>query len=321
MPAISIFEPVQEGLARVEETLKNVAKLRFPFLSELLGHVFDTGGKRVRPAVTLLASNFHPHDRNISEIMAAAVELLHMATLIHDDTVDDSNMRRGKATLSSLWGRNTAVLVGDYIFATSATYVCDTGNIRVIRRFAETIMELSSGELQEMAEAYDPNQTMESYLERIYNKTASLFTTAGESGALLSGAPEEFAQALKEYGYNIGIAFQIVDDILDFEGNEQEIGKPVGNDLAHGIITLPAIFAMERYPNDNPIPALLQEPQEERHIKRAVDMIQNSTIINDSYAVADSYCREAVDKLKALPRNQSRNSLEELVGYVLSRRS
>ena len=321
MPAISIFEPVQEGLARVEETLKNVAKLRFPFLSELLGHVFDTGGKRVRPAVTLLASNFHPHDRNISEIMAAAVELLHMATLIHDDTVDDSNMRRGKATLSSLWGRNTAVLVGDYIFAASATYVCDTGNIRVIRRFAETIMELSSGELQEMAEAYDPNQTMESYLERIYNKTASLFTTAGESGALLSGAPEEFAQALKEYGYNIGIAFQIVDDILDFEGNEQEIGKPVGNDLAHGIITLPAIFAMERYPNDNPIPALLQEPQEERHIKRAVDMIQNSTIINDSYAVADSYCREAVDKLKALPRNQSRNSLEELVGYVLSRRS
>lgn len=321
MPAISIFEPVQEGLARVEETLENVAKLRFPFLSELLGHVFDTGGKRVRPAVTLLASNFHPHDRNISEIMAAAVELLHMATLIHDDTVDDSNMRRGKATLSSLWGRNTAVLVGDYIFAASATYVCDTGNIRVIRRFAETIMELSSGELQEMAEAYDPNQTMESYLERIYNKTASLFTTAGESGALLSGAPEEFAQALKEYGYNIGIAFQIVDDILDFEGNEQEIGKPVGNDLAHGIITLPAIFAMERYPNDNPIPALLQEPQEERHIKRAVDMIQNSTIINDSYAVADSYCREAVDKLKALPRNQSRNSLEELVGYVLSRRS
>jgi geranylgeranyl pyrophosphate synthase len=321
LQAISIFEPVQEGLARVEETLKNVAKLRFPFLSELLGHVFDTGGKRVRPAVTLLASNFHPHDRNISEIMAAAVELLHMATLIHDDTVDDSNMRRGKATLSSLWGRNTAVLVGDYIFAASATYVCDTGNIRVIRRFAETIMELSSGELQEMAEAYDPNQTLKSYLERIYNKTASLFTTAGESGALLSGAPEEFAQALKEYGYNIGIAFQIVDDILDFEGNEQEIGKPVGNDLAHGIITLPAILAMERYPNDNPIPALLQEPQEERHIKRAVDMIQNSTIINDSYAVADSYCRGALDKLKALPRNQSRNSLEELVGYVLSRRS
>ena len=320
MQAISIYEPIQERLARVEDSLKNLANLGFPFLAQLLGQVFETEGKRVRPAVTLLASGFHPHDGQVTETMATAVELLHIATLIHDDTVDDSQIRRGKATLSSLWGRNVAVLAGDYIFASSATSVCDTGNIRVIRRFAETIMELSSGELQEIAEAYNPSQTMDSYLQRIYNKTASLFTTAGESGALLSGASEGVEQALRDYGYNLGMAFQIVDDILDFEGTEEEVGKPVGNDLSHGIATLPAIIAMERYPEGNPIPELFRNPQDETSLKRAVDMIQSSSIIEDSYAVAKDFCRKAQDALAALPQNHSRDSLAELVGYVLERR-
>ena len=232
MQVIEIYGPIQEGLARVEDNLKSVANLRFPFLAQLLEHVFETSGKRVRPAITLLASAFHPHDGKNIETMATAVELLHIATLIHDDTVDSSDFRRGKATISSLWGRNVAVLVGDYLFAASATQVCDTGNIRVVRRFAETIMELSTGELQELAEAYNCNQPMDQYLERICNKTASLFSTAGESGAILSGAPDDVVQALKRYSHNIGMAFQIVDDILDFEGDEEEVGKPVGNDLS-----------------------------------------------------------------------------------------
>ena len=320
MQATSIYGPVQEGLDHVEDGLKGVAKLRFPFLAQLLDEVFETPGKRVRPAVTLLAANFRPHESQKTETMAKAVELLHIATLIHDDTVDNSDIRRGKATLSSLWGPNVAVLVGDYIFATSATFVCDTGDIRVVRRFSETIMELASGELQEMAEAYDSNQTMEHYLERIYYKTASLFTTAGESGAILSGASEAEVRALKDYGYNLGMAFQIVDDILDLEGTEEEVGKPVGNDLSRGIMTLPAIMAMERYPEGNPIPMIFQHRDDETHLKRAVDMIQSSSITQDAYSVAQEFCDKALKALRTLPQNPSRDSLAELVDYVLKRR-
>ena len=321
MQATAIYGPIQEGLVRVEDKLKSVAANRFPFLARLLDHIFETEGKRVRPAITLLASNFYPHGRQNSEIMAAAVELLHIATLIHDDTVDDSDVRRGKSTLSNLWGQNAAVLVGDFIFASSATFVCDTGNIRVIRRFSETIMQLASGELREMADAYNYDQTMDQYLERVHDKTASLFATAGESGALLSDAPEHVVQVLKDYSYNLGMAFQIVDDILDFRGTQDEIGKPVGNDLAHGILTLPAIFAIERYPDDNPIPLLFQNPKDQGYLTRAVDIIQNSPVLDDSYSVAEEFCRKALDRVGTLPQNPSRDSLEELVSYVLTRRS
>ena len=134
---------------------------------------------------------FHPYDHDLPLIMATAVELLHIATLVHDDTVDNSDVRRGKATVSSRWGRNVAVLVGDYVFATSATFVCDTKNVRVIRRFSETIMELSKGELSEIFDAFNWSLGRERYWQRIYEKTASLFSTAAESGAVLSGGPRE----------------------------------------------------------------------------------------------------------------------------------
>ena len=320
MQATSIYTPVQEGLERVEDKLRAVPDLGNPFLGRLLGHVFDTSGKRIRPAISLLAAGFHAHDPPTIETMAASVELLHIATLIHDDTVDDSDVRHGKATVGSLWGRKAAVLVGDYMFAASATLVCDTGNIRVIRRFSETIMELSSGQLQEMAESYDVSQTKEQYLSRIYNKTASLFTTAGESGAILSGAPESVVDAAREYAYNVGMAFQIVDDILDFAGSEEEIGKPVGTDLSLGILTLPAIIAMERSPASNPIAELFQHPHDRSHLERSVDFIQSSSVIDESYAYAETYRGKALDALKSLPPNPSRDALEELAGYILSRR-
>ena len=315
-----VYDLVQEELGRIKDNLKKGTALQSPFLSEVLEYVFDTSGKRMRPAITLLASKFHPNDGKKPEIMATAVELLHVATLIHDDTVDSSDYRRGKATVSRVWGRNVAVLVGDYICAASATYVCRTENIKVISRFAETIMQLSSGELQEIADSFDHGQTRAQYLKRISDKTASLFSTAGESGALLSGGPEQIVQALREYGHNIGMAFQIVDDILDFEGTQEEIGKPVGADLSHGIMTLPALIAMERYPERNPIPELFQRPEDENCLTRCVEMIQDSSIISDSYSVAEGFCRKAAQALQTLPRNPSRDALESIVEYVLERR-
>ena len=317
----AIYEPIHERLARVEERLKELARNRFPFLSQMLGHVYEPAGKRLRPAITLLASNFHPHNGDNVQIMATAVELLHIASLIHDDTVDASDFRRGKATISSLWGRNAAVLVGDYIFASSATFVCETEHVGVIRRFSETIMDLSKGELQELVGTFDSDQTFEGYYERIYDKTASLFSTAGESGAILSGAPGHYVRALKEYSCQLGIAFQIVDDILDFQGTVAEVGKPVGSDLAHGILTLPALIAMERCETEDPIRKFFQHPQDEDRLAAAVDFVQQPSIIQSAYSVAEERSQKAREALMTLPKNPSRDSLEELLGYVVARRS
>lgn len=319
-----LYEHIQNDLQAVEDKLSSIGK-RSSFeepslLLELLGHILDSPGKRTRPAITILASKFHPSDHNLPIIMAAAVELLHIASLIHDDTVDNSAVRRGKETVSTKWDENVAVLLGDYVFASSATLVCDTENIRVIRRFSETIMELSSGELAEISSAFNWDVSRESYWQRIYEKTASLFCTAAESGAILSGAPENLVQSLKSYGYNLGMAFQIVDDILDFQGNEEEVGKPVGNDLLQGTITLPSILLMERYPNDNPIKDLFQDAGSGSKLKRTIEMIQNSDIIPKSYSIAADLCYKATQALKPLENSAHRQSLADIATYIIERR-
>ncbi len=317
-----IYAPIQSRLDRVEAKLIELANVKFPFLSEMLTHVYGSTGKRARPAITLLAASFHPHDQYKSEVMATAVELLHIATLIHDDTVDDSAIRRGRATISSMFGKDIAVLVGDYVFASSATFVCDTEHVGVIRRFSETIMELSSGELRERVSAHDPSQTLDDYYQRIYNKTASLFRTAGETGATLSGAPSEQVAALSEYSRELGMAFQIVDDILDFQGDEQEIGKPVGSDLASGIMTLPAFIAVETHPNENPIIAYLEDPNGDAALlNRSVEMVRSPEVIAEAYSEASRRCDLARATLDSLPNTPSRDSLEMLLDYVVRRRS
>ena len=319
MQASGIYAPIRESLDRVERSLLDVSRLEFPFLAELLGHVLASKGKRLRPTIALLASRFSEHDHETTEKMATAVELLHIASLIHDDTVDGSATRHGRATISSLWGRDVAVQTGDYVFASAAALVCETGNIRVIRRFSQTIMDLATGQLREVAETHDPDGTREDYMARIYAKTASLFVVAAEAGAALSGASVETVEAMSSYGRSLGLAFQIVDDILDFEGVADHIGKPVGSDLANGVLTLPAIIAMERSPNGNPVRDLFRDPGNERYLREAVVMVQDPAVIKDAYAVARSYCDSAHDSLKAVPNGPERDSLSEIVDYVLKR--
>ena len=324
MSNADLYGPIQQDLRIVEGKLSAIA-VQAPhaphvFEGNLLGHVLEAPGKRTRPAITLLASKLHPHDNDFPQIMAAAVELLHIATLIHDDTVDNSTVRRGLATVSSSWGENVAVLLGDYVFAASATFVCDTNNIRVIRRFSETIMELSSGELAEILDAYKPNISREPYWKRIYHKTASLFCTSAESGAVLSGAPENQIQSLKSYGYNVGMAFQIVDDILDFDGTEEEVGKPVGNDLLQGTLTLPSILLMEQYPDNNPVKRFFENGNSENDLEKAIDMVQSSSIISQSFDIANDFCNQALEALEEFPDSDYKNSLTGLAGYIMSRR-
>ncbi len=315
-----IYAPVKERLSRVEDRLGNMADVDFPFLSEVLSHVYCSSGKRVRPAIALLASGFYPHDQQKSEIMATAIELLHIATLIHDDTVDESDFRRGRTTISSMFGKDIAVLVGDYVFASSATLVCDIGHIGVIRRFSETIMDLSNGELRERVGIYDPEQTLDDYYSRIFSKTASLFAVSGESAATISGAPDEHISALREYAYELGMAFQIVDDILDFEGTQEEFGKPVGSDLAQGVMTLPTFIALDRHNGSNPVKAYFEDRNNEKLLAEAVDMIRQPEIMAEAYSEASRRCDIARDALQLLPESEGRRSLELLLDYVVRRR-
>jgi geranylgeranyl pyrophosphate synthase len=317
--AVAIYAPIQARLNQVEQRLRSLDDEAIPELHALLDHVLSSGGKRVRPAITLLASDFYPHDGEKPIIMSVGIELLHLATLIHDDTVDDSDLRRGKATVSNRWGKHIAVLFGDYVFAASAAFVCDTENVRVIRRFSETIMELASGEIIEYFNCYDPRQARELYHDRIYRKTASLFRTAAETGAILGNAPEPQVQALSDYGYNMGMAFQIVDDLLDVRGDADELGKPVGNDLLQGVLTLPSIMLLERYPKDNPIEALFRERNQDEHLQRALDMINNSTIVRDCYTEIHGYCAKAAQALECLPQCEARHSLRNMTDYIWER--
>lgn len=321
MPLNTIYELVQGDLDKVEERLKSVSKVDFTYLSELLDYSLQSVGKRIRPILTLLSGKFYNCNLEHLVTMATSVEVMHTATLVHDDAVDKSSMRRGRPTIYTVWGEDRAVLLGDYLFAKATEFATDTHNLQVIRLTSQTLMTISSGELNQAFNAFNLNQTREDYFRRVSRKTASLFSLATESGAILSQAPEESIEILKDYGHNLGIAFQIVDDILDFIGTEKELGKPIGSDLAQGTLTLPAMLVLERYPDDNPVKRLFQEDGDrQKHIPLAIELIGNSSIVQECYNVAADYCAKACRNLSRLPDVPSRQALIQLADYIVRRK-
>jgi len=273
-------------------------------------------GKGIRPALTLLSGKSYKYNLTYLLPMAVSVELMHTATLVHDDAIDKALTRRGQATINSIWGDEIAILMGDYLFAKAGESVSDTQTPRVIKLFSQTLATISSGEIGQFRGAFRLDQSRENYFHRIYSKTASLFSLSTQSGAILSKAPEESVTVMKEYGDNLGIAFQIVDDILDFTSTEEAMGKPVGSDLTQGTLTLPAMLLMERYPHDNPIERLF-ETGDRSNVAQAIEMVLNSTIIDDCYKTASEYCKRACRKLNLLPDTVSRQALYDLTRYVV----
>ena len=324
----SIYEPVASDLENVIAEIATIAEKapenapeQAKDLDAQLGHVLATPGKRVRPALTLLASRLWDQGGGEMPVkMATAVELLHIATLVHDDTVDHADTRRGHQTASKLWGRNVAVLIGDFVFATSAMYVCDTNNVRLVRRFAETITELARGELNEIYTAWQPSVSIEDYNQRIYDKTASLFCTAAESGAVLGGADDVAAKNVRDYGYNIGMAYQVYDDLLDYSATSEQLGKPAGHDLSEGIITLPAILAAENGASED-ILSFMNATEEARAdlLPVAVKAIKSTGALEMTHQVATNYIETAVSALDGIPPSESLDSLLDLAEYVQTR--
>jgi len=318
-----IYELVRQDLLKVEEQFQLLVdnqRDNFPELHEMLSQIL-VGGKVIRPTLTLLSGKFYEYDLKRLLPMAIASELLHIATLVHDDAVDKASIRRGRPTINKIWGLERAVILGDYLFAQAGEFAAATNNLRVVRLFAQTLGTISRAELRQGFSAFNLKQTYEEYIERIAGKTAALFAMATESGAVLSRAPEEAIQGLKEYGYNLGIAFQIVDDILDFVSTEAAIGKPVGSDLAQGTVTLPSLLLMQRYPEDNPVKRIFNnEGEKQQNIKQAIEIICNSGIIEECYRTASDYSNKACRNLSLLPDNPSRQALLGLADYVVQRK-
>jgi len=316
----NIYESIQEDLVGVEDRLRSVARVDSPFLSELLDYSLKSNGKRIRPVLTLLSGKLYDHNIDNLLMMATAVEIMHTATLVHDDSIDNSLVRRGRPTVNKLWGDEKAVLLGDYLFAEAGALTAATGNMRAIKLFAETLKTISSGELNQAFNAFNLEQGRPQYFDRVAKKTAALFSMATESGAALSQAPEESIQIMIEYAYNLGVAFQVVDDILDFVGTEEELGKPVGSDLIQGTLTLPAMLLLEYYPEDNPVEKLFRSRDEQENVKLAIELIRNSTIIDECYQLASDYCARACQNLKRLPDDANRRALVEIADYVVIRK-
>jgi len=311
-----IYAPIQADLNKVRDTLQSISRVDFTWLAEQLSHVVRETGKGIRPALTLLSGKSYKYDLTYLLPMAGSVELMHTATLVHDDAIDKSSTRRGQATINSIWGDEIAILMGDYLFAKAGEFVADTQTPRVVKLFSQTLGTISRGEIVQFRAAFNPDQTREDYFNRIYGKTASLFALATQSGAILGEASESSVAVMKEYGDMLGIAFQIVDDILDFTSTKEALGKPVGSDLIQGTLTLPAMLLMERYPDDNPIRKLF-ETRDNNYVGKAIEMVLDSSIVSDCYEVAKDYCDRACRNLKSLPELASRQSLLDLAEYVI----
>jgi geranylgeranyl pyrophosphate synthase len=319
-----VYAPVQPDLTKVESQLKSISQVDFPHLAKLLSYTLS-GGKGIRPALTLLSGKLYQYNLDQLLPMATSVELMHTATLVHDDAIDNSPVRRGRATVNRLWGEDRAVLLGDYLFAKAGEFAALTGNLRVIRLFAQTLQIISSGELAQTFDAFNLKQSRQHYINRISSKTASLFSLATESGAILSQAPEDSVEVLREYGFNLGIAFQIVDDTLDFTGTEKEMGKPIGSDLAQGTLTLPAMLLLKHHPKDNPVAELFKnrgmaETEKQKRIKQALGLVRSSGVAKECHQFAADYCHKACSRLELLPDKPSRRALRDLADLVISRK-
>lgn len=316
----SIYEPVQDGLKLVERKLTGLALVDRPWVAEPLEYVLGGSGKRIRPVLTLLAGRSYTYDLDKLVPMAAAIELFHNATLVHDDAVDKAMTRRGRTAVNRMWGEEIAVLLGDYLFSVAADLVCSIGSFRVMRMFAQTLTEISGGQLRETFNAYNWRRDRTAYYEQIYSKTASLFEAATGTGSILSGTPENEIEVLMSYGRDLGMAFQVIDDILDFSGDAGEMGKPVGGDLMQGTLTLPAIIYMEQNPGDSLIREIFEKRGDREKVDRVIEMVRDSTILDECYRIAVDYCDKARRNLEILPDAPPRQSLLDLAGYVVERR-
>jgi geranylgeranyl pyrophosphate synthase len=307
-------------MARVEGILLRLPDLQPPELRRTVEAIVSSGGKRIRPALSLLVGGMLgcPDDDRIVRL-ASAVEMLHTATLVHDDLIDGSLVRRGATTLNALWTPAATVLTGDYLFAIAANLAARTENVRVMTVFADTLSVIVAGELQQQFTDWARRGTRDDYFRRIYAKTASMFVLAATAAGVIGGAGESQIAALHDYGRDLGLAFQIMDDILDFTGEQVAVGKPVGSDLRRGLITLPTICYAESNDHDALIDCALRGECEPPAYDELIRRIRESRAVDSALGEARKIADNALRALAAFPDGPHRATLAALADYTLQR--
>ena len=319
-PAQAFFAPIADDLVVADAAIRAVAETANPFLTQTLRVILHSSGKRLRPALTLLAAGLHETALSRRVELAAAAELLHTATLIHDDVIDVSDARRGRPTINASFNNTLAVLTGDYLFGKSGELVSGLGSTAIMGVYSWAVMELVQGEMLRPALDGDLQATERDYLAKIRGKTASLFAMCTQTGAMLDADDPQAVERLREYGLNLGMAFQVVDDVLDYTASEADLGKPVGSDLRHGTVTLPAIYYLHQYPQDARVRGLLdQEDSFQVEADAAVEAIRRSDAIGQALGRAESYATAAAASLDGLPPGPVVEALHGLAHYVVDR--
>ena len=317
-----LFSGIDADLEVVDHTFQKHATSGLDLLNSAAAHALSSPGKRVRTALTLLSGKLLDYRFEKLLPLSVAFEMVHLATLVHDDIIDDASTRRGIPTVNSRYGNNVAILLGDYLFAKTAGLIADVEDFRIDHLFSETVARVCEGTIIELLSARQLDLSVEAYLERINRKTACLMSACCKGGAIVGGGTDAQIALLEQFGLNLGIAFQIIDDVLDYSGSEAVIGKPAGNDLRQGLVTLPLIYALQGEQNGrlDGVSAVLRESQPDTAaVDDIVHWVRNSPAIHESFDLARHYAARARAVLSEFASTPDRAVLEELVDFVIAR--
>ena len=315
-----LLQPVEKDLEDLVLELKNLIGAGHPILQAAAEHLFSAGGKRLRPGIVLLISKAISLDSSLStkhKRLAEITEMIHTASLVHDDVVDEASIRRGVETVHSRFNTRVAVLAGDFLFAQASWHLANLDDVDVVKLLSRVIMDLAEGEIKQNLNRYDAAQTFSKYINKSYCKTASLIANSAKASGVLSDLDNDKLDMLYEFGKNIGLAFQVVDDILDFTGNDKQLGKPAISDLASGYLTAPVLYALEE--NKNLSVLINRELAEKDDLNDALAIIMNSDAIDKSRKLAEKFATLSKEAILWLPDSESKRALLSLPDFVLSR--
>lgn len=313
---------VASDMKRVDQLIRHKLESDVVLINQMGAYIVNSGGKRMRPQVVLLAAAAagYQGDKHIN--LAAIIEFIHTATLLHDDVVDESVLRRGQDTANSVWGNEAAVLVGDFLYSRSFEMMVEVGEFRVMEILASTTNRIAEGEVMQLLNVHEPDISEDDYISIVQAKTARLFEAAAQLGAIISGSTAQTENALGAFGMHLGIAFQIADDVLDYTSDAEELGKNIGDDLAEGKPTLPLIYAMQRGNADQKsvIAAAIRDGGIDR-IDQVIQIIRSTGALDASIHRARDESLLAREALQALPSSEHRDALHVLAEYAVARLS
>ncbi|OAI48698.1 octaprenyl diphosphate synthase [Gammaproteobacteria bacterium SCGC AG-212-F23] len=320
MPLAKIRSVVQSDIEETDVFIGNELRSEVPLINEMVTHIISCGGKRIRPLLVLLAARAFDHQQKQHIQLAAAIELIHTATLLHDDVVDNSTLRRGQETANTLWGNKASVLVGDFLYSRAFQLIVKLQNLTILNIFSNATNLIAEGEVLQLINCNNPATSEAAYFEVIQRKTGKLFEVAAQTGAALSNYTVQQMHAMQQYGMQLGIAYQLIDDALDYKSSTAETGKNIGNDLAEGKPTLPLIYALQKAkPNEIKLIQNAIQTSSDKDLNAILSIIESTGAIEYTANTAKQRIQEANTMLSHIPDSPYRKSLYELAEFVVER--